>query len=673
MLPGTADSRYRFQNYVVGAANRLAVSAARAVAQSPGAAYNPLFIYSNSGLGKTHLLLATAQLATELSPTLRTSYVALGEMVDELHGAVAAGRVAEFRERFRDVDMLLLDDVQFLAGRRETQTELLRMFDVLRRGGRQLVLASDRPPAEISELDEHLLTRFSGGLIVDIDKPDYETRVAILRRKCDEFGINFVAGVTEAVARIGHGNVRELEGALTRLMAFQQLGEGQVVPATVPKILGGRYTPAPGMAAIPDEFSSFVSDLAAFVSEQVDESTQRLADAVAMWSEAGYVTDLLEGTPRVQVEEAITEFEAAVKRLQELEAAGVDADPSLAGAEVFRDPSRISEAENLVSRAEAVSEPPPGPVEVLTRERYEIAPCNQFAVHAGEAVVREPGLRYNPLVIHGEAGVGKSHLLHAIGNGLARIPETRVACAKAQLFVDELIAALEDGTVERWRARWRDVDALLLDDAQVIAGTEAAQVELFNLFNTLHNAGKQIVLAFDCSPQQLETLDDRLRSRFAGGLVVEIRSPDSTLRQRLYRALLQRLGHVVPTDVLSYLARRESDDVREIIVTADLLAREAQEKDSPITLGFARRLLDDAPMTPARSATPIRSRTAAPGAARPAATPAVITTPETPGPAVRTPFVIKPGIKDVDTFFLDREKTIWDWPELGGRAIEEMR
>jgi chromosomal replication initiator protein DnaA len=673
MSPSTADGRYRFQNYVVGAANRLAVSAARAVAQSPGAAYNPLFIYSNSGLGKTHLLLATAQLATELAPTLRTTYVALGEMVDELHGAVAAGRVAEFRERFRDVDMLLLDDVQFLAGRRETQTELLRMFDVLRRGGRQLVLASDRPPAEISELDEHLLTRFSGGLIVDIDKPDYETRVAILRRKCDEFGINFVAGVTEAVARIGHGNVRELEGALTRLMAFQQLGEGQVVPATVPKILGGRYTPAPGMAAIPDEFSSFVSDLAAFVSQQVDESTQRLADAVAMWSEAGYVTDLLEGTPRGQVEEAITEFEAAVKRLQELEAAGVDADPSLAGAEAFRDPSRISEAENLVSRAEAVSEPPPGPVEVFTRERYEIAPCNQFAVHAGEAVVREPGLRYNPLVIHGEAGVGKSHLLHAIGNGLARVPGTRVACAKAQLFVDELIAALEDGTVERWRARWRDVDALLLDDAQVIAGTEAAQVELFNLFNTLHTAGKQIVLAFDCSPQQLETLDDRLRSRFAGGLVVEIRVPDSTLRQRLYRALLQRLGHVVPTDVLSYLARRESDDVREIIVTADLLAREAQEKDSPITLGFARRLLDDAPMTPARSATPIRSRTAAPGAARPAATPAVNTTPVTPDAAVRTPFVITPGIKDVDTFFLDRDKTIWDWPELGGRAIEEMR
>ena len=121
MSPAAADGKFRFQTFVVGAANRLAVSAARAVAQSPGAAYNPLFIYSHSGLGKTHLLLATAHLAIELAPELRARYVALGEMVDELHAAVAAGEVGAFRERFRDVDMLLLDDVQFLAGRRETQ------------------------------------------------------------------------------------------------------------------------------------------------------------------------------------------------------------------------------------------------------------------------------------------------------------------------------------------------------------------------------------------------------------------------------------------------------------------------------------------------------------------------------------------------------------------------
>lgn len=640
MSPAGSDAKYRFQNFVVGAANRLAVSAARAVAQSPGAAYNPLFIYSASGLGKTHLLLATAQLATELVPTLRARYVALGEMVDDLHAAVAGGNVAAFRERFHDIDMLLLDDVQFLAGHRETQSELLRLFDQMRRGGRQIVLASDRPPAEISELDEQLLTRFSGGLIVDIDKPDYETRVAILRRKCEDLSMKFAVGVIEAVARMGHGNVRELEGALTRLMAYEQLGEGTVVPAKVPQILGGRHTPIANTTVVPDEFALFIKDLTQVVNEQLDETRQRLADVVMKWNEAGYVTTGLEQPADGDIDAAIAAFEAQVTRLQALEAEAVAVDPSLAGADVFRDPSRIAEAENLVANAVAAASPPPAPVAVFTRDRYEIAPCNQFAVHASEAVMREPGTRYNPLVLHGGPGVGKSHLLHAIGNELAKIQGARVACAKAQLFVDELIAALEAGTVERWRARWRNVTALLLDDAQVIAGTERAQEELFHLFNTLHAARTQIVLAFDCAPQQLDTLEERLRSRFAGGLMVEIRPPDATLRQRLYRHTLQRLGLTVQSDVLSYLARREADNVRDIMATADQLARAAQESGSQITLGFARRILDDVPTTPAVSTTPI--------------------------PAPR-------AVADIDTFFLDKEKTVWEWPDIGARIIEELR
>jgi chromosomal replication initiation ATPase DnaA len=664
MSPPGADPKFRFQTFVVGTANRLAVSAARAVAQSPGAAYNPLFIYSHSGLGKTHLLLATAHLATELAPGLRARYVALGHLVDDLHGAVASGKMADFRERFHDVDMLLLDDVQFLAGQRETQAELLKLFDVLRRGGRQIVLASDRPPAEISDLDEQLITRFSGGLIVDIDKPDYETRVAILRRKCEERSMRFPVGVVEAVARLGHGNVRELEGALTRLLAYEQLGEGQVVPAKVPQILGGRNTPVMNAAILPDEFSAFLHDLTAVVTEQLDESRQRLAEAIAKWAEAGYRTVTLERAGRDDADGAIAAFEETIARLRAAEAEAVAADPALAGADEFRDPERLDEAEAIAAAAVAAAAPLPAPVGVFTRDHYEIAPCNQFAVHAAEAVMREPGRRYNPLVLHGPPGVGKSHLLNAIGNELAKAPDARVACARAQQFVEELIAALEGGSVERWRARWRRVTALLLDDAQVIAGTERAQEELFHLFNALHETGTQIALAFDRPPQQLDALEDRLRSRFAGGLVVEIRPPDATLRQRIYRHTLQRLGLPVPSDVLSYLARRESDDVREIVATADELARAAQESGSAITLGFARRLLDDVPMTP-----PLGTQPAGP-ASRRALTPPVgasISTAATP------PAPIAPVIADVDTFFLDREKTIWEWPDLAGRAIEELR
>ncbi|HKG95944.1 MAG TPA: DnaA/Hda family protein, partial [Gemmatimonadaceae bacterium] len=180
------DGRQRFENYVVGSANRLAVAAARAVAESPGAAYNPLFIYSGSGLGKTHLLLAIGHHARQLEPNLSVEYATLDDFFDRLHAAVAAGQGDAFKQRYQHVDLLLLDDVQFLTGRRETQSELMRLFNALQGSGRQIVMTSDRPPAEIPDVDDRLVHRMAGGLVVDVGPPDYETRVAILRSKCEE-------------------------------------------------------------------------------------------------------------------------------------------------------------------------------------------------------------------------------------------------------------------------------------------------------------------------------------------------------------------------------------------------------------------------------------------------------------------------------------------------------
>src|SRR5829696_783574 len=180
--------RQRFENFVVGSGNRLAVAAARAVAESPGAAYNPLFIYSGPGLGKTHLLLAIGHQARQLQPSLSVEYATLDDFFDQLHAAVAAGQGDAFKQRYQHVDLLLLDDVQFLTGRRETQSELLRLFNALQGSGRQIVMTSDRPPSEIADVDERLVSRLAGGLIVDIGTPDYETRVAILRNRCEERG-----------------------------------------------------------------------------------------------------------------------------------------------------------------------------------------------------------------------------------------------------------------------------------------------------------------------------------------------------------------------------------------------------------------------------------------------------------------------------------------------------
>ena len=221
----TLNPLYRFETYVVGAANRLAVTAAKAVAEAPGTVYNPLFIYARPGLGKTHLLMGVGHAARSINPRLAVEYLTLDEFVEAFHAAIAAGQGDAYRKRFLDVDLLLVDDVQFLTHRREMQAELLRLTDALQTANRQIVLTSDRPPAEIEALDERLIRRFAGGLIIDVAAPDYETRVAILRRKAEERRAAFAEGVLEAVAGLGIDNVRELLGALNRMIAHQAVSD----------------------------------------------------------------------------------------------------------------------------------------------------------------------------------------------------------------------------------------------------------------------------------------------------------------------------------------------------------------------------------------------------------------------------------------------------------------
>ena len=235
----TLNPLYRFDTLVVGAANRLAATAAKAVAESPGTVYNPLFVYARPGLGKTHLLMAIGHAARAINPRLVVEYLTLDEFVEAFHAAIAAGHGEAYRKRFLDVDLLLVDDVQFLTHRREMQAELLRLTDALQTAGRQIVLTSDRPPAEIEALDDRLIRRFAGGLIIDVAAPDYETRVAILRRKAEERRAAFADGVLEAVAALEIDNVRELLGALNRLIAFQAVSEKALTGEQAKMLVGG--------------------------------------------------------------------------------------------------------------------------------------------------------------------------------------------------------------------------------------------------------------------------------------------------------------------------------------------------------------------------------------------------------------------------------------------------
>ncbi|HXY31325.1 MAG TPA: DnaA/Hda family protein [Gemmatimonadaceae bacterium] len=638
------DPRFRFENYIVGSANRLAVSAARAVAQAPGAAYNPLFVYSSSGLGKTHLMLAVGHLAKQLQPSLCVEYATVDELVEELNTAVVSGAIEQFKQRYAAVDLLLLDDVQFLAGRRETQSEMLRLFNTLQRSGKQIVLTSDRPPNEIADLDDRLITRFSGGLVVDVGAPDYETRVAILRTKCEERGAQFEAGVLDEMARIDFANVRELQGALNRLIAYQTLGETKVTVRNVRELLGDKADRGDGAsgAARGEEFASFLSDLSEVVAQHIDTWRVRVVEAMTYWHQLGYATAMLErtleGTEEPDVEALLSRYEAAIARLRALEQEATGINPSLAAAEVFKDPERVGEAELIVARMIGGAEAPPGPQSQFTRAEFEVGPSNQLAVHAADSIVAEPGKKYNPLFVHGPPGSGKTHLLNALGNELVAQSggAMTVACVNARQFVDELIAALHDGTIERWRARYRVVDALILDDVDVCAGKERSQEELFHVFNSLFASGRQIVLASRHAPKTVDRLEDRLRSRFEGGLVVEIQAPDLSLRERLTARYLSQAGIRPDRALLDYIASRPAESAREVAATVERVVQSAQVVGVPLNAVFARKELEG-------------------GSAQPAADRAVA------------------DARVADPFFLDREKVVWDWPEVPGRAIEDFR
>jgi chromosomal replication initiator protein len=221
---GTFSERYTFDTFVLGPSNRFAHAAAMAVAEAPPSkAYNPLFIYGGVGLGKTHLLYAIASHMTRLSPMLRVKYVTSEAFVTEFIRAIREGKGYTFQRRYRDNDVLLVDDIQFLAGKEETQTEFFHTFNDLHRSERQIVIASDRPPQELAGLEDRLRNRFRWGLCVDIQPPDLETRIAILQMKAIRDALAVPDQVTTFIAEKFDSNIRELEGALLRVAAFASL------------------------------------------------------------------------------------------------------------------------------------------------------------------------------------------------------------------------------------------------------------------------------------------------------------------------------------------------------------------------------------------------------------------------------------------------------------------
>jgi chromosomal replication initiator protein len=263
------NPKYVFDSFVIGNSNRFAHAAAVAVAEAPARAYNPLFIYGESGLGKTHLLHAIGHYAARMFPNVKVRYVSTEEFTNEFINLVHSGRAEDFRRRYRDIDFLLIDDIQFLERAERTQEEFFHTFNTLHNASKQIVITSDRPPKKLTTLEDRLRTRFEWGLITDVQAPDLETRIAILRKKAWGERLQVPDAVLEFIASKVQTNIRELEGALIRVTAFASLNKQQVDLPLAELVLkdlisdeqGPQITAAIIMAATAEYFSVTMEEL----------------------------------------------------------------------------------------------------------------------------------------------------------------------------------------------------------------------------------------------------------------------------------------------------------------------------------------------------------------------------------------------------------------------------
>ena len=248
----TSDE-FTFDTFVVGPSNKLAYAASQAVAEHPAQNYNPLLIYGDSGLGKTHLIYAIANVIRRNDPGAKIAYVKGDDFTNELVDAIREGKTAEMREKYRQADLLLVDDIQFIAGKKQTQEEFFHTFNTLYESGKQIVLTSDRPPSEMTQLEDRLQTRFEWGLLVDVAPPEFETRLAIVKSKSALLGLDLPDKIAAYIAENVTANVRQLEGTVNKIKAYKELLGDEVDEDTVMRAIrdmlkrSNEYVPSPGV------------------------------------------------------------------------------------------------------------------------------------------------------------------------------------------------------------------------------------------------------------------------------------------------------------------------------------------------------------------------------------------------------------------------------------------
>jgi len=274
------NARYTFSNFIVGSANRLAHAASLSVAERPGHAYNPLFLYGGVGLGKTHLMHAIGNAVVAKFPRKRVAYATSEKFTNEFITSIQQGKIDDFRARYRRIDLLLIDDIQFIADKERTQEEFFHTFNAIHEDGKQIVLSSDRPPKAILTLEERLRSRFEWGLIADLTAPDLETRIAILRAKAEEQGVPITSDVIEFIARKVVSNIRELEGALNRIVAYASMGAQPISIELAQAVLSNVLYNPKKRQVTPERIAKAVSDYYGVGMEQLQGQKREKAIVV---------------------------------------------------------------------------------------------------------------------------------------------------------------------------------------------------------------------------------------------------------------------------------------------------------------------------------------------------------------------------------------------------------
>jgi chromosomal replication initiator protein len=331
----------------------------------------------------------------------------------------------------------------------------------------------------------------------------------------------------------------------------------------------------------------------------------------------------------------------------EAETAELAAD--LVGSAAFRDPADLAAAESLLARAREGAVPPAAPSPLWRMDDWVEGPSAKVALEAARTVIQEPGERYNPLVIVGGGGAGKTHLLHAIGNALAERSTPLVACLSAPEYTGELIEAIDRDAVGIWRSRYRRVAAFLLDDVHLIADTDRTQDELFLLYNVMLESGRQMIFTSAAPLAELRGLEPRLRTRLEGGLVVELAAPDREIRERVAARELALKTGAADQALVDHLAARPVDSIRLLVAQLQRVLNAAEARNVPPSVALAREVLDGVPPGP------------------PAEAPA--TGPVRRPVGQRSSGIVAPTAGGARS----REKMVWDWPELADRLLEDWR